>query len=202
LEAKEEEADAYSRQLKTAQDDVAKSSQELEKQQAQLDKVNTYLGGVQQGLADSKRTLKTMFEAIPDTVLLIDKDYKIVMTNQADELADKPCHQALFGLEAPCPDCRLKKIEAIRAPMIREVRHGDVYYSAHAMPVFGEGGKLDGIIEFFRDVTYQKTYEQQLQQADKLASLGQLVSGIGHEINNPNQFIRGNVKIIQQALEG
>ena len=44
--------------------------------------------------------------------------------------------------------------------------------------------------------------ERELQQADKLASLGQLVSGIGHEINNPNQFIRGNIKILQQAFEG
>lgn len=47
----------------------------------------------------------------------------------------------------------------------------------------------------------QKTYEQQIQQADKMASLGQLVSGIGHEINNPNQFIRGNIKIVRQAFE-
>ena len=56
-------------------------------------------------------------------------------------------------------------------------------------------------LEFYRDITLEKTYDQQLQQADKLASIGQLVSGIGHEINNPNQFIRGNIKIIQQSLE-
>ena len=60
---------------------------------------------------------------------------------------------------------------------------------------------MEGILEFYRDVTLEKTYEQQIQQADKLASLGQLVSGIGHEINNPNQFIRGNIKIMKQALD-
>jgi len=57
------------------------------------------------------------------------------------------------------------------------------------------------MLEFHRDITLEKTHDQQLQQADKLASLGQLVSGIGHEINNPNQFIRGNIKIVKQSLE-
>ena len=202
LEVKQEEADEASRQMESLRNDVEKSTQELEKQQTQLRTVNTYLDGVHQNLDDSKRTLKTMFAAIPDTVALIDMDFNIVMTNQADDLAGKPCYEALFGLEAPCLDCRLKKVQKVGAPVTQEARHGDVYYSAHAMPVFGEENKIDGIIEYFRDITYQKTYEQQLQQADKLASLGQLVSGIGHEINNPNQFIRGNIKIVQQALEG
>ncbi len=202
LEAKAEEADQYSRQVKSLRNDVEESTLELEKQQDKLRTVNTYLDRVHQGLDESKRTLKTMFTAIPDIVALIDMDFNIVMTNQAEELAGQPCYKALFGQESPCLDCRLKKVRKIGAPVIQEASHGDTYYSVHAMPVFGEQNKIDGIIEFFRDVTYQKTYEKQLQQADKLASLGQLVSGIGHEINNPNQFIRGNIKIVQQALEG
>ena len=74
-------------------------------------------------------------------------------------------------------------------------------YEVHALPIFDKNHEVDGIIEFYRDISDKRNYEQQLQQADKLASLGQLVSGIGHEINNPNQFIRGNVKIIRQAMD-
>ncbi|HTZ50478.1 MAG TPA: response regulator [Spirochaetia bacterium] len=38
----------------------------------------------------------------------------------------------------------------------------------------------------------EREHEQQLYQASRLASLGTLVAGIGHEINNPNNFIRLN----------
>jgi PAS domain S-box-containing protein len=38
----------------------------------------------------------------------------------------------------------------------------------------------------------EREHEQQLYQVSRLASLGTLVSGIGHEINNPNNFIRLN----------
>ena len=75
------------------------------------------------------------------------------------------------------------------------------HFQVHALPIFNQEHEVDGVMEFYRDITLEKTYERQLQQADQLASLGQLVSGIGHEINNPNQFIRGNVKILKQALE-
>jgi len=43
--------------------------------------------------------------------------------------------------------------------------------------------------------------QKQLVQAEKLASLGGLVSGIAHEINNPTQFILGNMRIIKESFK-
>ena len=54
-----------------------------------------------------------------------------------------------------------------------------------------------------REKAELKNIEQQLKlmDADKLASLGILVSGIGHEINNPIQFIMFNLPFIKNAWE-
>lgn len=43
--------------------------------------------------------------------------------------------------------------------------------------------------------------QKQLVQSEKLASLGQLVSGCAHEINNPIQFILGNMRIFHEAFQ-
>jgi two-component system NtrC family sensor kinase len=45
-----------------------------------------------------------------------------------------------------------------------------------------------------------KSAQSQLVQTEKLASLGQMVAGVAHEINNPLAFVSNNVAVLQRDL--
>lgn len=70
-----------------------------------------------------------------------------------------------------------------------------------------DNGVMNGVILIFRNVTEQRQTEdikarlqqQQLIHADKMISLGTLVSGIAHEINNPNNFIMLNAPLLHDV---
>ena len=65
----------------------------------------------------------------------------------------------------------------------------------YARPVLDEdGGKL-GWLEIYRDITNQRNIQSKLEQTDKMAALGQLVSGIAHELNNPLTSIMGYAQL-------
>jgi signal transduction histidine kinase len=200
IKKQSEEAD-FNKRLEELQSEITKRTEELEAQKNKLGLVNSYLETVKGGWEGSKATLETMFRAIPDEVVLIDNHRKVIMTNREDVSPGTYCYASFFGRERPCEDCRLARILSDKTPVTLTMKRDNQFLQVHALPIYNQERGVEGIMEFYRDVTLEKTYEQQLQQADKLASLGQLVSGIGHEINNPNQFIRGNIKILKQSLE-
>ena len=198
LEQKEEE-ELYKR-LKKLEADIDDRERELEEQKQKLSTADSYLDRVNRSWDETRHRLETMFRVIPGEVMLIDLNRNVVMSNHDDIEPGDKCYRTYFNRDTPCRDCRLGKIKRDKTPITITIRDGDKFMEVHTLPVYNQEEEVEGILEFYRDVTLEKTYEQQLQQADKLASLGQLVSGIGHEINNPNQFIRGNIKIIKQAI--
>jgi signal transduction histidine kinase len=51
------------------------------------------------------------------------------------------------------------------------------------------------------DIECRKRLEVELAQADKLRAVGQLASGIAHELNTPIQYVGDNVAFLQTAFE-
>jgi polar amino acid transport system substrate-binding protein len=57
------------------------------------------------------------------------------------------------------------------------------------------------IVEKKKALEELKLHQDKLIQADKMASLGVLVSGVAHEINNPNALVLLNIPTLKQTCE-
>jgi len=58
--------------------------------------------------------------------------------------------------------------------------------------------RYEGMIQ---DITERNALRDQLLQAQKLESIGQLAAGIAHEINTPTQYIGDNVRFMKDAFQ-
>jgi len=84
---------------------------------------------------------------------------------------------------------------------------GDTFFSSISgkMVTFD---KVDYLLTDFYDITEQvrvsemeKELQQKLIHANKMTSMGTLVSGVAHEINNPNNFIMFNSSLLLEFWE-
>lgn len=60
-----------------------------------------------------------------------------------------------------------------------------------ARPVLDNIGRQIGRVEIYRDLTAHRVFQSKLLQTEKLAALGQMVTGIAHELSNPLTSITG-----------
>ncbi|MCU0549354.1 MAG: response regulator [Leptolyngbya sp. Prado105] len=60
---------------------------------------------------------------------------------------------------------------------------------------------LDRTAELEASLQQLKMAQIQLVQSEKMSTLGQLVAGVGHEINNPVNFVSGNLKHINDYTQ-
>lgn len=58
-------------------------------------------------------------------------------------------------------------------------------------PIFGLDGKITNVVITYEDVTESDRFKSQLFQAEKIGSLGQMLGGVAHEINNPLTAVVG-----------
>ena len=66
----------------------------------------------------------------------------------------------------------------------------------YARPVLDTEGRSSGWLEIFTDVTEERQIQTKMIQTEKMAALGQLVSGIAHELNNPLTGITGYAQLL------
>jgi diguanylate cyclase (GGDEF)-like protein/PAS domain S-box-containing protein len=128
-------------------------------------------------LEQQRQFLRTVIDAVSDPVLVIGRDYRIRMSNQAaiDEFlidgADSACFEATYGREQPCMDrgysCPLRDVVDQGRPgtaiRMHRSKRGDRTYEVAASPLLDGDGQVDGVVQIYRDITDKLEAEQRIR---------------------------------------
>jgi PAS domain S-box-containing protein len=171
------------------------------------------VGQAMRTLQESEQRFRSLFEGISDGLLLADPEVeRFRMANPTvcemlgytrEELEGMwftDIHPPSNRADQQAQFSRMLTGEITMAPNEPTLRKDG---STVHMDIGSTMLNIDGramLLGSFRDVTQRRAMEQRLAQADRLASVGLLASGVAHEINNPLAFVLYNLQAVVEEL--
>ena len=120
-------------------------------------------------------------------------------------IQDIVCHTMRDG--APCSYDVCPLLAACRDGVVQHVQEdvfwrqdGTSFLVEYVSTPLREHDTLVGAVVIFKDITERKRVEQEMQSADRMALVGQLASGLAHEIGTPLNIIAGNAELLGMDL--
>jgi PAS domain S-box-containing protein len=173
----------------------------------------TERGQMERRLREEQEFVRRLVACFPDIIVVLDTNgrYTFVSPRVQEFLGYTPDDYVGASIqERPHPDDRNSLLDFFRSLTNGEIGFGAVEYRtshkdggwrivrANASPLTNAEGQIIGVVASARDVTESKRLEQQLMQSEKLAAIGQMVSGVAHELNNPLTAILGVSDLLQE----
>jgi two-component system sensor histidine kinase PilS (NtrC family) len=154
-----------------------------------------------------------IFQSVGSGLIAVNPEGRITAFNRAAEsitgVAEREAlgqpWEALFGREVDLEEAR----QAVAGPGTQSLRY-EIRLErrdGHEVPVGisfwslrSGGGEAVGLIGVCQDLSSIKRMEQQVRQADRLATIGRLSANIAHEIRNPLASLSGAIEALVREL--
>ena len=171
----------------------------------------------EQRLRANEARLRSVIDTAPDTISLVDPEGRIRWINRppeamtADQVVGKTAAELVSAEHRSTVETAIAKVFETGRPSVYEIESQDAdgrssWHETRLGPVT-DGGRVSAVTLVSRDVSDRRRAEEdrrrfeiQLQQTQKLESLGVLAGGIAHDFNNILTTILGNADLALQDL--
>ncbi len=193
LEVAYEETQSQTEELHAINEELRLLNEDLDRKNAELKKANRIITMEEQELKKAKDKLRLIYDSVTEYIVLVDHDYGVMEANRHFTERFKVSEPAAVGRNiygffgiAPPQDCPIKAAIKTGRPADAELIAADgSILRWRAFPLLSTEAEPSMAVVYIRDVTEHRNLQGRLMQSEKLSSLGELVSGVAHEINNP-----------------